>query len=61
MAARNSTLFLGHKWTNITVGEMIRFFDVLLRISLEPRKMAGYESYFVESKQFILDKDMGWF
>ena len=59
MAARNSTLFLGHKWTNITVGEMIRFFGVLLRISLEPRKMAGYESYFVESKTVHLGQGYG--
>ena len=59
MAKRNSTLFLGHKWTNITVGEMIRFFGILLWISLEPRKMAGYESYFVKSKMVHLGHGYG--
>ena len=27
---------------------MIRFFGILLRISLEPRKMGGYATYFLE-------------
>ena len=42
MAERNSTLFLGHVWKNISVGEMIRFFGIMLQISLDPRKMGGY-------------------
>ena len=33
---------------------MIRFFGIMLRISLEPRKMGGYETYFVESKSVHL-------
>ena len=41
MKKRNSTLFIGHKWKNITVAEMIRFFGIMLRISMEPRKMGG--------------------
>ena len=49
MMERNSTLYLGHKWKNITVAEMIRFFGIMLRISLEPRKMGGYLSYFTEN------------
>ena len=48
MRQRNTSLFLGHKWNNITVEEMIHFFGIMLRISLEPRKMGGYESYFTE-------------
>ena len=44
--SRNSTLCLGRKWENIHVSEMIRFLGILLRISLEPRKMGGYSSYF---------------
>ena len=49
MKERNSLLFIGHKWKNITVPEMIRFFGIMLRISLEPRKMGGYCSYFTEN------------
>ena len=49
MATRHSMLFLGHKWKNITVPELIRFFGIMLRISLEPRKMGGYSSYFTEN------------
>ncbi len=49
MNARNSTLYLGHKWKNIMSSEMIRFFGILLKISLEPRKMGGHVSYFTEN------------
>ena len=54
MKERNTTLFLGHKWSNISVEEMVHFFGILLRISLEPRKMGGYESYFVENQSLTL-------
>ena len=46
MMERNLTLFLGHFWKNIATAEMIRFFGIMLRISLEPWKMGGYVSYF---------------
>ena len=46
MNSRNSNKFLGHEWKNISTAEMIRFFGILLRISLEPRKMGGYTTYF---------------
>ena len=49
MNTRLSTLYLCHKWSNITCGEMIQFFGILLKISLEPRKMGGYVSYFTEN------------
>lgn len=49
MHARSSSMFLGHKWANITTGEMVRFFGIMLRISMEPRKMGGYTSYFQEN------------
>ena len=48
MRQRNTSVFLGHKWSNVTVEEMIHFFGIMLRISLEPRKMGGYKSYFTE-------------
>ena len=54
MRERNTTLFLGYKWTNIIVEEMVHFFGILLRISLEPRKMGGYTSYFQESHSITL-------
>ena len=49
MQSRCTSMFLGHKWTNISTGEMVRFFGILLRISMEPRKMGGYASYFVSN------------
>ena len=54
MRSRNTSIYLGHKWENITVGEMVRFFGILLRISMEPRKMGGYESYFQDPPQIHL-------
>ena len=45
--SQKSTLNIRHKWTNIRVGEMIRFLWIMLRISLEPIKMGGYSTYFV--------------
>ena len=50
----NTILFLGHKWNNISVEEMVHFFGILLRISLEPRKMGGYTSYFQNSHSITL-------
>ena len=54
MKSRNLTLYLGHEWKNIETGEMIRFFGIMLRISLEPRKMGGYTSYFLEDPVVML-------
>ena len=54
MKQRNTTLFLGHKWKNILVKEMVHFCGILLRISLEPWKMGGYESYFSENITILL-------
>ena len=54
MKSRNSALYLGHEWKNIETGEMIRFFGIMLRISLEPRKMGGYTSYFLEDPVVML-------
>ena len=54
MNERNTRLFIGHKWTNISVKEMTHFFGTKLRISLEPRKMDGYDSYFIEDHTIVL-------
>ena len=48
MKVSNSTLYLGGKLMNITIGEILGFFGIMMRISTEPRKMGGYPSYFVE-------------
>ena len=40
-------------WRNITTAEMIRFFGIMLRISLEPRKMGGYVSYFTDNPTVV--------
>ena len=57
MKSRSSTLYIGHKWENIRAGEMIRFFGIMLRISLEPRKMGGYSTYFTDASTIHLDSD----
>ena len=44
----NSTLYLVHKWMNITVGQIRRLFVTVMWISVEPRNMGGHPSYFVE-------------
>ena len=54
MISRSSILYLRHAWRNTTVGEIIRFFEIMLHISMEPRKMGGYTSYFVEDPVVIL-------
>eukprot|EP00957_Ditylum_brightwellii_P135749 10352413-Ditylum_brightwellii.AAC.1 len=37
---------MGCKWKSITWGEMVCFFGILLRISMDPRRIDGYVSYF---------------
>ena len=46
---RNSIFFIGRKWKNISVDEMVCSFGIFLRIGLEPRNMVDYISYFQES------------
>ena len=41
-------LYLGQKCMNINFGEIIRFFGIMLSISIETRNMVLYPSYFVE-------------
>ena len=54
MNERNTKLFIGHKWNNISVQEMIHFFSTMLRVSLERRKIGGYDSYFIEDHTIVL-------
>ena len=54
MKERNTSLFLGHKWNNISGCEIVHFFGIMLRISLEPRKMGGYISYFVDDQSITI-------
>ena len=35
---------------NVAINEMIRFFEIILQMSLESRKMDWYEQYFTDSK-----------
>ena len=46
MTRNNTRLYLGHKWENISVRDMVLFYGIMLRISMSPRKMGGYASYF---------------
>eukprot|EP00957_Ditylum_brightwellii_P197208 15024831-Ditylum_brightwellii.AAC.1 len=39
MAEKSTTLFIGWEWTNSTWGEIVCFFGILLRISMESRRM----------------------
>ena len=54
MAGSKYALYLGHIWMNITVGKIIRFFGIVMQISIEPRNMGGYPSYFVEDSMVHL-------
>ena len=38
--------FGGLKWKNITVQYMVRFYGVMLSMSIDPRHLGGYEGYF---------------
>ena len=38
--------FGGIKWKNITVQEMLHFYALMLKISIDPRHHGGYNSYF---------------
>ena len=40
----NSNLFIGWKWKNISVGEMVGLFSIMLGISLEQKNIGGYVS-----------------
>ena len=54
MVARNFKLYLGHKWTNITVGEIIRLFVIMFQISIKPQNMVVYLPCFVEDTMIHL-------
>ena len=54
MAGSKYTLYLGHKFMDITVGEIRRFFEIILRISIETQKMGGYIYYFVQGPMIFL-------
>ena len=41
--------FAGSPWVPISYGEMVRFHGILLRMSIDNRKVGGYETYFSES------------
>ena len=41
------------KWENITVQEMVLFYEVMLRMSIEPRHIGGYEVYFKPTSYVI--------
>ena len=38
--------FGGMKWINITVPDMLHFYVVMLQVSIEPRHLGVYTSYF---------------
>ena len=48
-------VFAGLAWKNITVKEMIRFHGMVLKMSIDDRKLGGYEAYFTEGMSIILD------
>eukprot|EP00957_Ditylum_brightwellii_P129169 9852152-Ditylum_brightwellii.AAC.1 len=46
--------FGGQKYKNITVEEMVRFYGILLRMSIEPRHLGGYQAYFKSTTRIDL-------
>ena len=49
----NNEKFGGINWKNITVQEIFHFYGVMIWISIEPRHIVGYTSYF-ESISIII-------
>ena len=54
MKQRNATWFIGLKWSNISVEEMVHFFGILLRISLDPHKMGSTRVTAVRIRHLLL-------
>ncbi len=46
--------FGGSKWKNISTQEMIRWHGVILKMSIDNRKIGGYESYFSPPEKICL-------
>lgn len=49
--------FAGSAWKNITVEEMIRFHGMVLKMSIDDRKLGGYEAYFTEGMSINLGRN----
>ena len=49
--------YCGFPWKNITTEEMYRFFGVLLKMSIDNRKMGGYKAYFKAKPTVYLTND----
>ena len=62
-ARRNGTdmdgrlFFAGLAYKNITVEEMIRFHGMVLKMSIDDRKLGGYEAYFTEGMSINLGRN----
>ena len=50
---KKGSSFAGSTWSRISCGEMIRFHGILLRMSIDGRKVGGYETYFSQSKSYV--------
>ena len=50
MEEQNLTTYIDHDWSNITIGRMIRFFGIILCISMEPMKMGGISLAFLKNQ-----------
>ena len=48
--------FAGKSWHNITVQETIHFRGVVLKMSIDNRKLGGYEAYLVGNMQINLGR-----
>eukprot|EP00957_Ditylum_brightwellii_P204171 15338008-Ditylum_brightwellii.AAC.1 len=46
MASRDTRLYLGHLLKDITTGEMVHLFVIVLWGSMSSYKMGSYQSYF---------------
>ena len=49
--------FAGSAWKNITVEEMLRFHGMVLKMSIDDRKLGGYEAYFTEGMSINLGRN----
>ena len=44
------------QWSNISVQEMIHFFGLILKMSVDDRQLGGYQSYFTKKRSINLSR-----
>ena len=56
MHMNNDGQYAGSNWTNVTVEEMMRVLEIILKMSINNRDLGGYASYFANRKSVNLGR-----